>query len=105
MLKNMTPHKITVWDSIEKNKKMAEFPSEGSIRLEQSAVETGEINGLPLFTMSFGGTVLPDIEEGKFFIVSKTIKDAYPERSDLLIVAQTTRDQNGRIDGCLGFSK
>ena len=49
-------------------------------------------------------TALPEPVEGTYYIVSRIACEAMPERSDLLMVDGTVRDDNGRIIGCTGFS-
>ena len=47
---------------------------------------------------------LPVAVENKFYIVSRIAALAMPERTDLLMVDDTIRDDNGRIIGCTGFA-
>ena len=47
---------------------------------------------------------LPVAEDGKFYIVSRIAAMAMPERTDLLMVDGTIRDDTGRIIGCTGFA-
>ena len=47
---------------------------------------------------------LPDIKVNTFYIVSAMVANKFPTRSDLLIVNDTVRDENGRIIGCESFA-
>lgn len=48
---------------------------------------------------------LPKQQEGVLYIVSRITAEALPDRSDLLMVDGTVRDDDGRIIGCTGFSQ
>jgi hypothetical protein len=43
--------------------------------------------------------------EGVFYIVSRTVAEAFPHRRDLLIPSRTIRDQQGRVIGCRAFAR
>ena len=47
---------------------------------------------------------LPEKQNGVFIIVSRIICAACPDRSDLVIVDQTVRNDKGQIVGCKSFS-
>ena len=44
-----------------------------------------------------------DMLQAVFYIVSQMVKNALPERKDLLVPAEIVRDNDGRIVGCKGF--
>ena len=97
-IKNFTPHPIRCGDKL--------FPSVGIARV---SVETQKIEGnfpIPLSISKFSETItgLPEEEPGVFLIVSRMVAEALPKRNDLLVVNETTRDQEGRIDGCSSFT-
>lgn len=95
---NLTPHTIVVRLD---NGTIMTFPSEGMARAGSHVETVGILNGIPLTKTSFGGIDgLPDRQDGVFFIVSRLVAEACPDRDDLLIVSETTRDENGRINGC-----
>ena len=48
---------------------------------------------------------LPSEQEGVLYIVSRVTAEALPDRSDLLMVDGTVRDDDGRIIGCTGFAQ
>ena len=104
---NLTPHDINIVD--KRGGKVADFKGsgiDGSARVSTDTKQIGDINGVPLFDVVFGDvTGLPDAIDGTMFIVSGMVKSARPDRKDLLIVANTVRDDKNRIIGALGFSK
>lgn len=95
----MTPHSITV--IIDNNTKI-EIPASGkTIRLQETTVQAGDINGIPLSKTVFGDPVgMPERKPDVFYIVSQLVKAAFPERDDLLVPAEIVRDENGIIIGC-----
>ena len=46
----------------------------------------------------------PSPVDGVIFIVSALVANAYPERTDFVMVENTVRDDNGRIIGCTSFA-
>ena len=102
----MTPHAInlmTEGDGIMECIETIE-PSGESIRLDEEIEEIGDINGFPLFFYQFSSAHLPDEIDDTIYVVSAMVANAYPERTDFVMVAKTVRDENGRIIGCEGFS-
>ena len=97
-IKNLTPHPIRCGDQL--------FPSVGTARV---SVETQRIEGnfpIPLSISKFSDTItgLPEEEPGVFLIVSRMVAEALPSRNDLLVVNETTRDQEGKINDCTSFT-
>lgn len=70
---------------------------EGDVKVELISTQFGELSGLP------------DPEAGTFFIVSAVAAQAarFSGRSteDLLLVADTVRDEDGKILGCQKFAR
>lgn len=56
-----------------------------------------------IFTTEFLDSNLPDEEEGVYLIVTPVVKNAYPERHDLVLPICALRDK-GVIVGYQGFS-
>lgn len=107
MIKNLTPHCVTVVDS--NNNIVAEYPSEGIARAIQSAEHVGELEGIELVRMTFGHTEnLPAPQADVYLIVSVVTANAAKAEGrstdDLLITADPARDENGRIIGCRKFA-
>ena len=100
---NMTPHWVnSVGDD---NKIIKTFDSVGVARGSQQTVVIGDINGIPLTTTSFGDVVdLPAPQDGVFFIVSRLVLSACPDRNDLLVPNDLVRDDNGNIIGAKSFA-
>ena len=100
---NMTPHPIFI---VKDGEVIISIPATGNlIRLTSNTVDTGiRVNGIAITTTQFGEPIgLPDMSEGKFYIVSQLVKSALPNRKDLLVPAEVQRDSNGNIIGCLSL--
>jgi hypothetical protein len=94
---NLTPHMVNV--------NGMSYPSEGLARVSEKETQIGMLNGIPLFSKTFGEVVgLPDPQEGILFIVSGLVKAACPNRTDLLVPTKLVRDEKGNIIGCQGFA-
>ena len=106
MFVNMTPHAINLLTT--EGEEIANFPSEGKIRLneEWSPIGTFNIEGhsVSIGHCVFSSGEIPEPVEGTTFIVSALVANAYPERTDFVMVANTVRDDNGRIIGCTAFA-
>jgi agmatine/peptidylarginine deiminase len=108
MLYNMTPHAITLLDEDYNVSKVIE-PSGRTIRLKQDTRKAGfSVDDIPItkteyqvdFLISEESIGLPAYELGTFYIVSQLVKNALPEREDLLVPAQMVRMADGTIVGC-----
>ena len=100
---NLTPHAINVFDS--NNNQIAAFGSNGTARCSTSTESDGVIGGIPFTKTQMGQVIgLPEKQNGVFIIVSRIICAACPDRSDLVIVDQTVRNDKGQIVGCKSFS-
>ena len=97
---NCTPHPVNICDENGTTLRIIE-PNGTPIRLASRTVPAGEHDGIPLSRTEFGEPVgLPEPEEGTLFIVSQIVKNALPERRDLLVPAEVVRNGNGVIMGC-----
>lgn len=102
MIKNFTPHPVAIQRGVETRT----FPSEGIARVEQTLTLTGEVEGCPTFSTTYGVVEgLPEPEPGTFYIVSGLVKSALATRTDLLQPADFIRDEQGRIIAARGFIK
>ena len=108
-LVNKTPHDVNVYSG---SKVIATYPSAGQIRLEERVAANHKIkdnNGveLDIVDKEYGSSELPEPVTGQFFIVSKIVRDAFPDRTDLLVPDtgpdSVVRDDNGRIIGIRRF--
>ena len=103
---NMTPHPINLFIEGEGGKEEILIePCGKTIRLKENWSEIKVVNGVPITHCSYTSEVdLPDIEEGVYYIVSAMVANAFPDRNDFLIPAQTIRDEKGRIVGCTSLA-
>ena len=117
---NMTPHSINLVDSehtalttIEPSGQTLRVPRPKNEMVSELTVGTATVTvnrkvfaGLSAVVVDADGneTALSEPVEGTYYIVSRIACEAMPERSDLLMVDGTVRDENGRIIGCTGFA-
>ena len=106
-IRNQTPHTVNI--VAEDGSIKAAFPSEGIARAFQTAEHVGELDGIELVSMKFGATEdLPAPEDGTYYIVSVITANAAKAEgrttSDLVITADSVRDDSGRIIGCKRFA-
>lgn len=96
---NLTPHRITV---IKEGNIVLDVPPSGVVpRCSVISEVVFEIDGVPITKNVFGEVVgLPDRQEDTYYIVSALVKNAVPERDDLLVPVGTVKDDEGRIIGC-----
>lgn len=97
---NATPHDINEVISGKTYR-----PNKIQIRVEDDFTEVGVIDQeVPLFNRVLGEvTGLPKYKYGIYYIVSIMVRDAIPEREDLITVGEIVRGNDGRIIGCKGF--
>ena len=121
---NMTPHEINFYLGDEVVLTIP--PSGDTIRLDEEWSPLGEFtfelddeghfmysdeNPDDSFTLPIeccrmsAGAELPPIEDNVWYIVSRAVCEAYPNRTDFVMVGKTVRDDNGRICGCRCFSQ
>lgn len=100
MLINKTPHPIHILD--DNNNIVKSITSYGSIRLSTETVDAGfTVDDVKITKTVFGkSNGLPEYNIGTFYIVSQLVKNAYPDREDLLVPSDVVRDDSGNIIGC-----
>ena len=101
MIINKTPHAVYIID--DNNQVVRTYEkTEGQIRLSVKTVRVGILpDGTPISKTEFGEPEgLPEFQEGVFYIVSQIVKNALPERTDLVVPAEVVRDEKGNIIGC-----
>ncbi len=110
MIRNFTPHKVTIYDAICKNI-THEFPSEGTARVRErvsATVEDIPVNeGVPVVKKSYAEiTGLPEGQSGTIYIVSLLVLQA-SNRDDLVCpdngIDSVVRDIDGEIIGVRRF--
>lgn len=97
---NLTPHAITFLR--DDNSVLAIVEPSGTIaRASQTREAVDSVNGIVINQCSYGSvTGLPDPQPETIYLVSALTAQACPERSDVYIVDDAVRDENGRIIGC-----
>ena len=96
-IKNLTPHPIRIilpdGDIV--------FQPEGLVRLKAEVGVVGRVGEIPLTRTVFGEPEgLPKKETGVLLIVSQIVKNALPDRDDLVSPGEVVRDEDGNIVGC-----
>ncbi len=102
---NLTPHVINVLlengqiqDIKPRTKKEGDKEVIFPARLSVKTVAAEPIGNIPTSVTVFGEPQdLPNEKEGTFLIVSQLIKNALPNRKDLLVPAEVVRDAEGKI--------
>lgn len=103
---NATPHAVNLLGNDGNVNK--EFQPEISIRIDSETIPVGELDGINFTDTEYGDPVgLPPERENVCYIVSNVVKDACPDRRDLLVPSEQVRDDKGRVIGCksLGLTK
>ena len=99
---NFTPHNLNVVDI---NGVTQLLPSVGVARVATSTVSVNPINGFGVVATAFADVAgLPSPQDGVYYVVSRLVLSACPDRSDLLCPGELIRDVDGNVVGCKGFS-
>lgn len=105
-IKNLTQHEITI---IKDDGTRIGIGPDGTVaRVDTKSVLVGKIHGFDFFKTEYGEVKnLPDPasdENGTiYYIVSAMVKNACPDRKDLISPSGLVRDDQGRVIGCKGF--
>lgn len=104
---NLTPHDIHLHLA---GGEVRTIPKSGKFaRAEEKKQEVGSVDGIPLLKISYGSVNdLPPQAEGVAYIVSQITAVAAKSLNrieDILIVAETVRDDNGRIVGAKALAQ
>lgn len=103
---NATPHAITIIAA--DGSVAAEFPPSGAVvRVAEQATDAGNINGVPLFSVTYGDVedIPATATEGTVYIVSAMVLAAAPHRTDLVAPYGFVRSDTGAIIGARGFRR
>ncbi|MFP4017957.1 MAG: hypothetical protein ACLFUH_01800 [Bacteroidales bacterium] len=99
---NKTPHPVVILD--DENNVIQIFESQGTIRLSSRTERIDQFGNIPISKTEYGEPEgLPDIVPETlytYYIVSQLVKNALPNRPDLLVPAEVVRDEKGNIIGC-----
>jgi len=114
---NLTPHKIHILEHsnnpanpgpqnwrVSKSYEACQNPARVKIH---EIPRVSKVDGIAI-SETFASTRvdnLPEPQEGVYYIVSRQVMEAKPERNDLLIVNGAVRDDNGKIIGVTGFAR
>jgi hypothetical protein len=108
---NYTPHNVKILtEAPEINDYMvvSDYKSCGSARVATEQECVGEINGVKVYSTSYGEVEgLPEQQDGVMLLVSFLVKQALPEREDLICPNTSpqgvVRDSSGQIIGVKSF--
>ena len=102
---NTTPHAVILLS--ETNEVLETFPkTDAQIRLSTETVAAEPIGDIPTTKTVFGDVEgLPNFTPDTYYIVSQLVKNALPNRTDLLVPADIIRDNTGMIVGCRSFGR
>lgn len=101
---NLTPHSINVIG--DDNSVAITIEASGNVaRCSQTIdiVDSIELNNvaIPISSSSYGEVVdLPAPQDNTYYIVSRLVMSACPNRQDLLVPNDLVRDDAGRVIGC-----
>jgi hypothetical protein len=99
MLINLTPHDVTIrtQDGHELT-----YPPTGPIaRVREERTIARVVEGIPFMQVQFCDVQgLPRSLDGVYMIVSSMVRQALPDRLDLVTPGYTIRDQHGQVIAC-----
>ena len=100
---NLTPHVLNV---ICNDGTVIDIPTSGIVaRCAQDNEVVDTINGISVTKQTFGSvTGLPESQRGTYYVVSRLVAAACPERKDLFIPGPLVRNDKGQPIGCKGLS-
>lgn len=103
---NKTPHQVHILGL--NNQIIRTYPKGNSqIRLAMKVVQDVPLpDGTPTSRTEFGKAEgLPEFQDNVFYIVSQLVKNALPERTDLLVPTEIVRSNEGVIVGCRSLGR
>ena len=108
IIRNLTPHDVTVVKDDGSVIRSISPDSVGPARAKQTTFPIGNLDGIPLYAIEYGEPEgLPPKEDGIYLIVSKITAESAAshgrEIDDLFIVAETIRDEKGSVVGTKGL--
>jgi len=99
---NLTPHDVIIMNKSERVIRV--FKPRGLARLKSRTISKGKLDRVPITRTVLGETEgVPEFQEGTYYIVSKLVRDALPNRKDLLVPSQIVKDEEEQIIGCLSL--
>ncbi len=105
-LVNATPHPIDIVGDNGDVIRTIAFSGVVARCHEQIARSATDLDGIPVCDTEFGDVYgLPEPQPGVYYIVSHLVREALPERDDLLVPVELVRDASGRIIGCRSLAR
>lgn len=99
---NLTPLTLNV---VSLDGEVVVMPSEGVARVVTLTEEVSSICGFAVSKSTFGKVEgLPEPQDHTYYVVSRLVLQALPERNDLLFPGELVRDAEGNVIGCKGLS-
>ena len=103
---NRTEHEVTIFNTIGVNTPdmvLEQYVGE-PIRVSCESRKVDTVEGIDIYEVVYGEvTGLPEFKEGVYYVVSAMVRQALPERKDLLSPGQLIRNEEGQPVGCLGL--
>ena len=103
---NRTEHEVKIFNTIgvETPDMVLEQYHGEPIRVSCESRKVDTIEGVDIYENIYGEvTGLPEYEEGVYYVVSAMVRQALPNRKDLLSPGQLIRNEQGQPVGCLGL--
>ncbi|MCL4217714.1 MAG: hypothetical protein KJ052_12020 [Candidatus Hydrogenedentes bacterium] len=98
---NLTPHPVVVLCDGQQHSLAPLLPTP---RVAVRRVQTGTLHGIPLSRIVYGHVEnLPGSAPGRYYLVSRIVAEALPQRKDLLFPDDLVRDAHGNVVGCRAF--
>lgn len=103
---NRTEHEVKIFNvigTIVPDMVLEQYKGE-PIRVSCESRKVDTVEGIDIYENIYGEvTGLPEFKEGVFYVVSAMVRQALPERKDLLSPGQLIRNEEGQPVGCLGL--
>ena len=123
MIINCTPHDVSIYNttdccmyngSLYLREGDEEYPE--PLRVYPAAKELtrvifkqkldGVVDGILIYLWAPDGIVnLPGLKPDTYYIVSKMVAQAWPEREDFILPGTLVRNKSGDVVGCIDFSR
>lgn len=123
MIINCTPHDVCIYNTTdcymysgslylregdeEHPEPLSVYPAANEpARVHFVQGDPGTADGILVYRWApYGITGLPDAKPGTYYIVSKILAQACPEREDLIFPGTLVRNGSGDVVGCIDFSR
>lgn len=103
---NRTEHSVKIFNTIgiETPDMVLEQYKGEPIRVSCESRKVDTVEGIDIYENIYGEvTGLPEFKEGVYYVVSAMVRQALPNRKDLLSPGQLIRNEAGQPIGCLGL--